>query len=316
MTMDGAQQRRALGLAIAVLLAVQAAVAMSATAQDPKTVQVPATVWNVSGASSLDAIGSFVAAPSVPAPAAGQATENKWSFMHTFRFVGAADPFGVISLDTDGTDKFATLQLNSGSATVAIERYPFDWGANKFYFPMVMFLPGNALAGFVYDLDAQAWTFVGTVRVPAGWGRISPQSTTALLWYGAAQDDCAAYPAADHFRYAPLGLASGESSLRTSTPVGNVVQPGDCTATVTDEPAPAEAWRHYQAGSATGPTTTTSAPSTTSTTAATSTTTTEPPSTTTTTEPTTTTTEPSTTTTTEATSTTTTTTCLLGLICP
>ena len=308
--MKAARQRRLLALAIVALLG-QGLVAMSATAQDPQTPQVPATVWNVDGAAGLEAIGSYVAAPSVPEPLAGQASENKWSFVHSFRFAGASSPFGIISLDTDGTDRLATLQVSNGTESIGIERFPFAWEANKLYFPLVTFLPGNVLAGFVYDVDAQAWTFVGTVRVPTSWGRLSPQSTTAALWYGAAQDDCAAYPAADHFRYAPLGLVAGESTFRTSSASGNIVQPGDCPATVTNEPAPAETWRHYVTGSASGPadaTTTTTAPGDT-------TTTTAPDDTTTTTAPddTTTTTAPDTTTTTAPEDTSTN--CLLGLIC-
>ena len=308
--MNTTRHRRVLGVAIAALLVLQGVVAMSATAQDPKSMQVPATVWNVSGVSGLDAIGSFVAAPSIPTPAAGQAAENKWSFVHVFRFVGASSPFGIISLDTDGADKLATLQVNSGSQVVGIERYPFDWAADRLYFPVVTFLPGNVLAGFVYDVDADAWTFVGTVRVPAAWGRLSPQSTTGIYWYGAAQDDCAAYPAADAYNYAPIGFVDGEADFRTSTAVANGVQPGDCTATVTNEPDPAETWRHYRAGSAAGPTTTTSSPSTTSTTVVGSTTTTTEPASTTTTVAT------SSTTTSEPPSTTTTTTCVLGVVCP
>jgi hypothetical protein len=270
--MNTLRQQRVLGIGVAALLVVQALVAISAGAADPKTQAIPVTLWNVPGVASVDAIGSLVASVNVPTPAAGQSTENKWAAGMVFRFVGDTAPFGVISLDTDGTQKFASLALNSGSAVVDTERFPFDWQAGRYYFPLVVILPGSAVAGFVYDFDAAAWTFVGSVRAQSAWGELSPASATLLLWYGSQLDDCALYSRADHFRYAPYGIKAGNTI--TSTAGGDGVVPGDCPATVT--PGPDPNFRRYQGGSATGPvasTTTTSASSTTTTTEGSTTTT-------------------------------------------
>lgn len=298
--MANAKNRRLLGAAIAVLLAIQAAIALQASAQTTKTTQVPATIWNLPGVSAVDALASYVVPATVPAPAPGQATENKWSMAQVFRFTGDAAPFGVISLDTDGTKKYATFQVNSGSDVVGAPRFEYDWGANKAYLTLVTFLPGNVLAGFVYDNAAAAWSFIGTVRVPSAWGRLSPQTSSALIWYGGALQDCAQYPAAEYFRFAPFGFVAGEPNFRTSAAAGNTVIPGDCLASVANEPEPTDGWRHYKAGSVAGPTTTTTGATstTTSTTVAGTTTTSTTVAASTTTTEATTTTEPATTTTT------------------
>ena len=306
--MSAAKQRRVLGVVIAGLLAVQLMM-VNANAQDPKTQAIPVSLWNAPGVTGgVDGIGSLFAGVNVPAPAAGQ-TENQWAAGLVFRFTGDPDPFGVISLDTDGSSRFATLSLNDGEAVVETERFAFDWDQDKFYFPMVVMLPGNAVAGFVYDFDATAWTFVGTIRADSAWGELSQASATLLLWYGELQEDCALYPRADHFRYAPYAFDGGATI--TSTHGGDAVVPGDCPATVTEASDPN--FRRYEAGSETGPvastTTSTTGGSTTTTEATTTTTegsTTTTEATTTTTEATTTTTE-ATTTTTEATTTTSTT---------
>jgi hypothetical protein len=238
--MTSAKHRRLLGAAIVALLVVQGAVAFNATAQSVETTEVPITSWAVNGTTAVDGLGSYLVPANVPTPAAGQASENRWSYTHVFRFVGNAAPFGAISLDTDGTQRFASLQVNSGSGAPVVERFEYAWGADKAYFTLVTFLPGNVLAGFVYDVAADAWSFIGTVRVQAAWGRLSPQSITGTLWYGAPQNSCAAYPYTDHFRFAPFGFVAGEANFRTSTALGNAVLDGDCPASVENEPNPTE----------------------------------------------------------------------------
>jgi hypothetical protein len=268
------RKRRVLGTAIAGLFAVQAVVAIGADAQDPKTQAVPVSLWNAPGVSGgVDGIGALFAGVNVPAAAGGQ-TENKWAAGLVFRFTGDPDPFGLISLDTDGDQTFASLSLNDGETIVDTQRFAFDWQRDRFYLPIVVMLPGNAVAGFVYDYNAAAWTFVGAVRAQSAWGELSPASATTLLWYGDPAEDCALYPQADHYRYAPYAFEGGQ--VITSTLTGEGVLPGDCEATVTAASDPN--FRRYQAGSATGPvasttTSTTTQDTTTTTTEATTTTT-------------------------------------------
>lgn len=269
--MTTAKHRRLLGAAIVALLVVQGAVAFNATAQSVETTQVPVTSWVVRGTTAVDGLGSYLVPANVPTAAAGQATENRWSYTHVFGFVGNAAPFGTISLDTDGTERFASMQVNSGSGSPVVERLEYDWAANKAYFTLVTFLPGNVLAGFVYDVAANAWSFIGTVRVQAVWGRLSAQSVTGTVWYGAPQSSCEAYPYTDHFRFAPFGFVAGEANFRESIALANNVLEGDCTASVANEPNPTESWRHYRAGSQTGPTPSSSSTSSTSSSTSTST---------------------------------------------
>ncbi len=288
-----ALRQRAAGLASLLgLVAASLFVSVNVGAQAEMQAQAaPFTGWEIQDATELDGTGSVFASENVPAPAEGQATENRWTFAQVFRFVGNADAFGVVSLDTDGGDRFATLALSDGSAPV---RFPFDWQADRLYLPYVYLVPGDVLVAFVYDFTADEYTFVGFVRVPADWGRLAPETSTLLRWYGDAQPSCEAYPVTDHYRMAPFGLVGGDPVVRGSLAIGDGEVAGTCPAETTTEPN--SDWRRYRAGSATGPTTTTTEGTTTT---SEETTTTTEPSTTTTTEPsTTTTTEPTTTTTT------------------
>ena len=257
------RQRLTLGVVIAGLVVVQAIVVNNAGAQDPKSQRIPVTLWTAAGitGTGVDGVGSLMAPVTVPAPAAGQSTENKWAYALLFRFVGSTAPFGVVSLDTDGNQKFATLSINNGAAepVVETERFTFNWQKDRFYLPMVVMLPGNAVAAFVYDYTNAAWTFVGVIRTQVAWGELSPASATLPIWYGSELEDCALYSRADFFAYAPYAFDAGATI--TSASGGDFVTEGDCPASVT--PASDPNFRRYEAGSATAPTTTTSASTTT-----------------------------------------------------
>ncbi len=110
-------------------------------------------------------------------------------------------------------------------------------------------LPGATVAAFVYDYAAAAWTSVGWIPADPSWGKLSPASSTMLVWGGAQRSDCAEYPRADHFRHAPFAVVG--DTVITSTANGDSVLPGACPATVT--PIPNRSFRRYQAGSVTGP---------------------------------------------------------------
>ncbi len=204
------------------------------------------TVWSASGASALDGVGSIVAVAEVPSPLPGQATENRWSIAHAFYFLGDSRPFGMISLDTDGAERYATIALNTGSSVAGVRRLAFPWQAGKLYLPLAV-VSGSAVHGFVHDFDARTWTYIGSVPLPGSYGRLTAASTTFLWWYGADQPDCASIPRVDHYRNGPLGVVNGNPQSIPSTAVTDDVIGSDCPATTTTDPNPS--WRRYSAGS-------------------------------------------------------------------
>jgi hypothetical protein len=296
---------RLLAVAIGGLLLVQVGVGLNATAGDAQTQQIPQSFWRVPDVTSVDGIGSFFGAVIDPTAGAGQAAPA-WAHSHVIRFVGAGSGFAILSLQKNGTAKTVNLDLvQANGEPVAGQSisFPFDWGTGRAYFPFVFLLPGDALASWVYDVDDEVFTFVGFVRVPGAWGRISPDSITQTQWVGEPLSTCDAYPESNTYRFPPHAFVG--PNVVVSDHVLSQVTEGDCEAQIFDDIQP---WKHYVAGT-TPATTTTTFVTTTTTTVDGTTTTTEAPATTTTTvvNGTTTTTAVNGTTTTEAPATTTTT---------
>ena len=261
--MTRARHRRLLGIGIATLLLAQAAIGSTVTAQDAEVQETPLTIWGANAPSGLDGIGSFFVAAVRPEAKPGQEADHKWRHGLLFKFVGSATPYGILSLDTDGPDRFASITLDKGSGNVVQQRVPYDWTAGQFYFLLAVPVAGNAVVGFVLDLNDEVWTQIGSVTGEASFGKLSPASATLLQWYGDNQPDCLRYPRADAFLSAPFGIVSGDSEPRVGVPALNFVTEADCQATVTDEPDPV-LFRRYTAGSSTAPAPTTSTSSSTS----------------------------------------------------
>ena len=235
------------GRRLATLALVVAAMAIVGTvptvAQTTVTQQVPFTVWTNEGQVALDGLGSWVATANDPVAGAGQAPAD-YVYWHEFGFTGSPDAFGHVSMETSEGAKFVSLiVVEETEDRIHIVRKAFDWQANRFYFPMVSRVADGLWAGWIYDQTAATWTFIGGVVVPAALGRLLPESATGVAWVGPDLESCAAYPRADLFRMSAIGLV-GQTAVG-SVQSDQVVEPGDCPATIASEPP---GWNHYQLG--------------------------------------------------------------------
>ncbi len=240
-------------LRMACALAVVAAPWVTPTAAHavaPVAQKLGLTVWAVNGNPVVNAIGSIVAVAQAPVAAPGQATENKWSVAHAVYFERSSAVYGVVSLDNDGSKRFASIALNGDSGLIGFQRLAVDWQPGRLYLPLAS-VQGNTLVGFIYDFSTATWRLIGSVALPAGVGRLSPVSTTYVGWYGATQPDCASYPRVDVYRQGPLGSVTGEPQPRPSTAQSDHVLQSGCPASVTADPD--VTWRRYVSGSPTGP---------------------------------------------------------------
>ncbi|MDQ3978228.1 MAG: hypothetical protein M3314_01560 [Actinomycetota bacterium] len=147
-------------------------------------------------------------------------------------------------METDGGEKAVSLAVFEPTEDRAhIVRKGFNWQANRFYFPLVTRVADGLWAAWIFDHSANAWTFVGGVVLPATFVKLDPQTATGVVWTGPDLGSCAAYPRADVFRMAAIGLVG--SATVTAAQTQQIVEPGDCPATITNEPP---GWNRYQVG--------------------------------------------------------------------
>ncbi|HEX6596719.1 MAG TPA: proprotein convertase P-domain-containing protein, partial [Acidimicrobiales bacterium] len=210
------------------------------TAPPPPTLQAPFTSWARPGATTLDGLGSWIATANDPTAKTGQVAPA-YLYAHLFGF--SANPAtGAIALGTGPTGKFAlfTVQEPPGiSHDVAVA---FPWSAGRFYFPLVHQISPGVWGAWVYDHTAETWTFVGQLSLPAGWGKLTPASTTGVLWYGGTAASCPAYPLADVFFAPPTGFAAG--TITTATGGAHHASTAGCPAVATTEAG----WARYRVG--------------------------------------------------------------------
>ena len=237
-------RRRSVGLLSMTVLLVAGVVVGSipSGAQTSVTQQVPFTVWDAQTQTSLDGVGSWVATGNDPTAGAGQAPAG-YAYFHEFYFQGS-DAFGHLAMETDGGEKSVSFTVFEPTEDrVHIVNKGFDWQANRFYFPVVRRVADGLWGAWIFDHTANTWTFVGGVVLPATLVKLDPETATGAAWTGADLDSCAAYPKADVFRMAAVGLVG--SGTVTAAQSEQIVHPGDCPASVTSEPP---GWNRYQLG--------------------------------------------------------------------
>lgn len=195
------------------------------------TQETPYTVWTT-GSGSLDALGSWLFVDH-EAPAGSLAP---YAFVHTFGFVGAT-PAGAIALgyvggysEAERIQKVVAFSALDEVGQIRKALVPFDWQAQRHYFPLVYQPAPGFVAAAVYDAFSDRWTHVDTFAVPVEWGRLSGVSVTwAGSWRSLA--NCSQYPATVVTRLAPTGVDMG-AIVHESTAVVSDKAPGDCPASV------------------------------------------------------------------------------------
>ena len=97
------------------------------------------------------------------------------------------------SLNEEGTIVRIAGLSTGGGFPVAV---PYDWSPGRLYFLFVHTLGPGAWGGWVLDVWADEWTFIGQGSTPVEWGRLSPTSSTVARWRGAPVESgaCSAYP--------------------------------------------------------------------------------------------------------------------------
>ncbi|MGI8809444.1 MAG: hypothetical protein ACR2KK_16715 [Acidimicrobiales bacterium] len=120
---------------------------------------------------------------------------------------------------------------------------PYPWTANGFYFLYVQQFGPDAWGPLVYDLNADTWTPIGGLGVPAGWGKLSPTTVTAAWWMGSPATTCAAYPRADVVVRSPTGFVGGTALDQAFVQGGTI--PGACRS---EHAAGPPGWYLYRTG--------------------------------------------------------------------
>lgn len=217
-----------------------AATLASASAQTaPKAQEGPTTIWDhPGGAELLDGVGAWVyVAPQAPA-GPDQLAVADYQYLLSFNYPGLR--MGFIGLASGAEGKFAGMVLVDNPVPAA--RVALDWQPGRFYYLLYYSLGGNQWGGWVYDLAANSWTFIGRITAAEGWGRLTPSSRTMVSWDGPQAADCAAYPRTDAYFYPVVGYRGTSFSIAS---LGfHYVQPGDCATQTSIE----YDWVHYRLG--------------------------------------------------------------------
>jgi YVTN family beta-propeller protein len=207
------------------------------------TLQSPYTVWSQPSSTPLDGIGTWLATANLPAASPGRLPPS-YLYRHVFGFVNSTAQ-GEVSLIADAGGRFAAFAVTEADGRRHAAIVPFDWAAGRFYYPFVYQVSPGAWGAWVYDHTAGAWAPVGLLNLPTQWGKLSPVSTTAVLWYGPPAETCSAFPAADVLYYPPTGYVGAMPVAGQATAAATGTGPGDCPAQVSVE---AEVWARYRSG--------------------------------------------------------------------
>ncbi len=203
---------------------------------------LPATTWTLPG-QAYDGIGSWTIPGNVPSAAPGQAGPQ-YAYVHEFDFVNQPQADAMTLLGIDGTERFAQFVVYWNDGRVGEATMPFQWQANRWYFPFVYKAGEGIWAGFVYDLTAGAATYIGSLVVPAEWGAIDRESHLYVDWFGDQPATCAGYPHADVYRLSPTGYTGQQGTQATQTTTTTIT--GNCPGTVA--PFPDANWSHFLMG--------------------------------------------------------------------
>ncbi|MBA3267509.1 MAG: hypothetical protein H0T70_04540 [Acidimicrobiia bacterium] len=204
--------------------------------------EAPYSVWGQPAATPLDGIGTWIAIGNQPTASKGQ-LPPQYLYGHSIRFANSSAT-GVVGLATGSAGNLALFGATAPDGTAYNTGIAFNWSAGGFYYLHVDEVATNVWAAAIYDYNAGTWTAIGTLNLPAGWGKLSPVSATMAIWYGANAQDCAAYPRADVSFSPPIGYVGTAST--TAGLAGTATVAGDCPAETSVE---AEVWARYRLGS-------------------------------------------------------------------
>ena len=206
------------------------------------TQNMPVAIWQLP-AGTYDGIGSWMIPGNVPAAGAGQ-VQPVYFAVHEFNFVNHTDADAYLAVGIIGSERFVEFAVFFEGGRETRAYLPFNWQANRWYFPFV-YRGGNGMwAAFVYDLTAAASTYVGSLVVPTDWAGIDPQSYLYVGWGGPDPETCSGYPQFDVYRLSPTGFI-GQVASQSTLPVTDV-NPGDCSGTLAGQPN--AAWSHFVMG--------------------------------------------------------------------
>jgi hypothetical protein len=205
-----------------------------------KLPQMPYSVWTQPSLTPLDGLGGWIF-PMSPHFAIRGSIPWSYAYNQYFGFV-AGGAVGQVGLFSDSTGSFAVFSVVEADGTEHNLSVPFQWRHQRFYFPFVTNLGPGSWGAWVYDDAAATWTSIGTLALPADWGKLAPASVTGAPWIGATAGSCARYPQADVLFYPPFGFVGGVGSVASLTVTA--AGAGDCPpATSTAGP-----WQRYQMG--------------------------------------------------------------------
>jgi glucose/arabinose dehydrogenase len=203
--------------------------------------QSPYTVWAQPAATPLDGVGAWVAPANAPSAGTGQLSPA-YLYGHYFGF--ANDPaLGAVGLMTDPAGTFAVFTVMEANGTPHSAAVPFNWTANRFYFPLVYQLGPGVWGAWVYDNTAATWTPIGSLNLPAAWGKLSSATFTIAYWYGPVAAQCSQFPLADVLFAPPIGFLGTGSTIATATTTAATA--GTCAPQTSVE---AGGWHRYRVG--------------------------------------------------------------------
>ncbi|MFN2504844.1 MAG: YncE family protein, partial [Acidimicrobiales bacterium] len=205
------------------------------------TIESPHAVWAQAATTGLDGLGTWIGIANTPVAGPGQ-LPPAYLYGHYFGFANSTAT-GVVGLITGPTGRSAVFAVVAPDGTAQSAAVPFDWRAGRLYFPLVHQLGPGSWGAWMYDHSSGAWTFIGHVTAPVGWGKLSPTSATSALWYEGPAPTCSAYPRADvlfHPAIGYLGTTAAQATLTTATQSA-----GDCAAQNFLE---AGVWSRYRLG--------------------------------------------------------------------
>jgi len=204
--------------------------------------QSPYSVWSQPGGPSLDGIGDWVVPTNVPTAEPGQLPPT-YVYGHVFGFADSPAT-GTVALLRVPSGRFAVFSVIETNGTPHTAIVPFNWAPNRFYFLFVYQLSPGSWGAWVYDHTGSTWTTIGALSLPAGWGKLSPTSTTVVWWAGPLTTRCSLYPSADVFFAPPTGFVG--TTATQATPIAFLTSAGGCPPRSSIEGG----WVHDALGSA------------------------------------------------------------------
>ncbi len=171
------------------------------------TMRAPYALWTQTSPAPLDGLGTWIGTLNDPAATAGQLGPE---YLDAISFGFEGSPVrGIVGLTTGSAGKTAVVAISGAGVATQATTVPFNWMANHFYYLLVLQSQPGVWSAAVYDLAASTWTPIGSIVVPAGWGKLSPTVLVATGWTGRTGATCSAYPRSMIALYAPTAFRAG-----------------------------------------------------------------------------------------------------------